>query len=183
MANMCNSSFVFEGSKEQLEEFAGILQRVTASEESEWGQMDNLAAEFGASFEQTGDTSVVGKLLYFTQKDDSVQVDFNTKWRQPIPLVNKICERFDSFTFEVMAEEFGNGVCVNTDTEGKYFSEKYAIVGPNEDIYIDTEEELLEKLEELTGNKFESYEEVISDQWLQDSEFNVYKFKPDLSVF
>ena len=183
MANMCSSSFVFEGSKEQLEEFAGILQRVTASEKSEWGQMDNLTAEFGASFEQTGDTSVVGELLYFTQKDDSVQVDFNTKWRPPMPLVDKICERFDSFTFEVLVEEFGNGVCVNTDTEGKYFGAKYAIVTKDEDIYVDSEEELLGKLEELTGKKFESYEQAKASEDLKAESISVYKYEPDLAVF
>lgn len=100
-----------------------------------------------------------------------------------MPLIDKICERFDSFTFEAMAEEFGNCVCVNTDTEGRYFGEKYAIVTKDEDMCVESEEKLFEKLEELTGKKFESFEQAKSNEDLKAESIFVYKFEPDLAVF
>ena len=134
MANYCSNSIVFY-SKDRLK-LARFLRKVYAAFDSIGSGFYNLLVLHGYTNRQI--TGLADKRDCFTYCDTkltlnkdtySFKVDVETAWEPHMAVFYKILrEKYDNRIHLVyMAEECGSQLYINSDKDGKYFSERYMV--------------------------------------------------------
>ena len=158
MANWCETTYVFEGTREDIFRFQNDLKKYTSlsfarfvsrSAGSAWE--GNIAYWFGFDPEAFPCRGII-ETIYEIQKGDEFDwfcVDCSDAWGPNYELFDAIIDKcFPAITYEMMAEEPGGEVFINTDTEGKYFPFHYRIV-------IDTGD-----LNDFIEKRFKNFQEI-----------------------
>lgn len=136
MANWCDTTYVFEGTREDIFRFQNDLKKYTSSQFANrvgtrpaWE--GNIAFGFGFDPESIPCRGII-ETIYEIQKGkdfDWFCIDCSDAWGPNYELFAEVIESwFPAITYEMMAEEPGGEVFINTDTEGKYFPFHYRIV-------------------------------------------------------
>lgn len=147
MPNWCDVSYVFEGPKEDIYQFQKNLIKCTSLEAlpNDFGKNweGNVAFGFGLDYGKfccRGEIETIYEIQKGKNGFDWFSVDCFDAWEPNHELIDAIIDKFyPSITYELMAEEPGCEVFINTDEEGKYFPYRYRIVLDRGD------EELIEK--------------------------------------
>ena len=151
MPNWCDVSYVFEGPKDEIYQFQKNLIKYTSKANwrlsNEFGENWEGNVSFGFGFaDPEAAFSCYGEIetIYQIQEGDGFDwfsVDCFDAWEPNHELFDSILEKFyPSITYELMAEEPGCEVFINTDKTGKYFPYRYRIV-----LDRGNDEELIEK--------------------------------------
>jgi hypothetical protein len=181
MPNWCDTKFVFYGNKNEILEFYNRLKRILDSpnhilNEFKKSWLGNILMDYGFDWENApcrgnvddiaDDVTVEGNEACFSLNTTSAWSPLTEMW----DLILK--KEYPSVKYVYLAIEPGSGIFINTDTSGKYLTEKYLLdlVLPEEmckedvdvDIYefYDSPEEILEELEKRIRKKFKSLDEA-----------------------
>jgi len=181
MPNWCDTKFVFYGNKNEILEFYNRLKRILdspnhISNEFKKSWLGNILMDYGFDWENApcrgnvddiaDDVTVEGNEACFSLNTTSAWSPLTEMW----DLILK--KEYPSVKYVYLAIEPGSGIFINTDTSGKYLTEKYLLdlVLPEEmckedvdvDIYefYDSPEEILEELEKRIRKKFKSLDEA-----------------------
>ena len=155
MANYCSNSIVFySGDKAKLSVF---LRKMSAAYNARGSHFYSFMVLHGYGNREI--SSVIDKRDFFTSCDTKLSVkdntysfsmDTETAWAPHMEVFRKVLqERYGNQILMVyMAEECGCGVYINSDTEGKYFPERYMVdcchAGEFHKEYFDTYEDAVE---------------------------------------
>lgn len=139
MANYCSVEYVFEGSREILEDFRNRLKTYTSkgcSKSVDYPHWEtNVAAGFEIDYEAEN-ISCRGEIVFigFVEYDDKTNtavlpIDAEDAWAPNNALFDAIIQKcyHGEITYEMFAKEPGMDLYINTDVEGKYFPERYGI--------------------------------------------------------
>ena len=179
MPNWCSTKFTFYGNKDEIIKFHDRLNRILDGIDhtpNEFGVLwlGNILIDYGFDWEDApcrgnaddlaDDVIIEGDEAYFGLNVTSAWVPLTEMW----DLIIK--KEYPSIKYVHLAIEPGLGIFINTDTSGKYFTEKYLlnIVLPEEicgnyvDIYefYSEPDEVLEDLEKHTGKRFATIDEA-----------------------
>jgi len=194
MPNWCSNSIAFyqeDGGIALLQAFYADVQKY---ENGEW--VANMLKVHGVN---TDEIYSHGHFQNCVLNSDHVRIDMESAWR-PLPEVwDKIAEKYN-LSCVYASEECGSAVYVNTDTEGRFFADRYILN------YFDVEslklpQDILAKygvlLRELSGETtyYEDFDEVLKtfvdfefgdvenleglNQHLEKFNIKVHKFKTE----
>ena len=154
MANICSTSIVIEGDKETLDKIFNVLKKVENGTIGTWG-----GSVLRALGKEVGDSGFYG---WFASVQDieetkdkdifSLRLDWEDKWTRG-EFVEKLQEKYPDIEIYWNAEEFGCGYWETNDIDGNYFSDRFAVVSDEDWEYFESEEDMLEYLEENFGIK------------------------------
>lgn len=192
MPNWCYSQFAFTGKKESIFDLFDKIEKFTSQpryDGSEPGPyqfgnkwLGNIVGGFG------GDPDVTkcrGEIVDFDLKDDVLFVTTETAW---VPMLDMwediILDKYPDVSFVFTAEESGMGIYVNTDTEHRFFKEKYLIDNGDdlcEYFGVDEVDKACNLLREKYGCEGETIEELVD--WYNNKkgecEICLYEFEAD----
>jgi len=170
MANTCTTRIAIEGGKETLEKIFNVLKKVEKGEIDYWGGNILLALGkkdisetgfygwFGYYLEDIEETKEEGTFLLYLAWED--------KWTRG-EFIERLQELFPEIVIYWMAEEFGCEYWETNDINGKYFSDRFAVVSDEDWEYFDTEDDMLNYLKEHFGinsrDEIENYNETNED--------------------
>lgn len=158
MPNWCVTNVLFFGDRDKVKKLY-----------EDWDTAINVIAD--------GDDGWLGRLLAYNDiganevycrgfvdtlelQENGVYVISEDAWAPMFDFYDLIAELY-GLQYVLMAEEPGNGLYLNTDTEGRYFPERYML-----EVVVDDEEaykgdKLIETLQELSSERyFDSFEPI-----------------------
>ena len=100
-----------------------------------------------------------GSIISVSQDDNGVSMSTECAWNPFYETVSTMIEEcYPNINMVMLSEEPGMGIFINTDIEHTYFAEKYYFYYSDDkddciEEYLKSDEGLLEKLEEVTGQK------------------------------
>ena len=169
MANYCNTSYVVEGNKEELDCLYQTMERLQNMEqplvENGFGTtwLGCLIAELGGNIE---DYYCKGDWGGLERQGDTVRFATESAWQPPFDTMGLLQEKFPSLVFYFIAEEPGCEVFLKNDKEGKYFPENYLLFlvlpgnrGGDAERF-QTKAEAYRYISEKTGQNISSEEEL-----------------------
>ena len=106
MANYCNTSYVVEGSKEDLDNLYNTMYKLQNMEKP---LVEN------------------GEWACLERQEDTIKFSTESAWQPPFDTIGLLQEKFPSLSFYFIAEEPGCEVFLKNDKEGKYFPENYLL--------------------------------------------------------
>ena len=124
MANWCSTTVIFTGSEKNLKSFYDDF--MFAQEHIKEGCNDwigRLLLLKGIDHEQI---HCRGFYNYIEMEEDRITLLSEDAWSPCIETYDKFAEMY-GLSYVLCAEEPGMGIYINTDTEHKYFLEKYII--------------------------------------------------------
>ena len=130
MANYCDTSYVVEGNKEELDNLYNIMYKLQNMEkplvENGFGTtwLGCLIVELGGHFE---DYYCKGEWACLERQEDTIRFSTESAWQPPFDTIGLLQEKFPSLSFYFIAEEPGCEVFLKNDKEGKYFPENYLL--------------------------------------------------------
>ena len=169
MANYCNTSYVVEGSKEDLDNLYNTMYKLQNMEkplvENGFGTtwLGCLITELGGNRE---DYYCKGEWGGLERHGDSVRFVTEYAWQPPFDTIGLLQEKFPSLAFYFIAEEPGCEVFKKNDKEGKYFPENYLLfhVLPDnrkgDGVRFQSKADVYRYLSEKTGQNISSDEEL-----------------------
>lgn len=163
MPNWCDTSYVIEGPKEDLEKIQNAIKNHKVRKNSADSWEGNILDELGIKFNESnahmrGFIDWEGDL---TVGDDYVTLNFYAQeaWNKT-DFSRYLEDAFPEITIYWKAEEPGCGIYETNDDEGKYFPERYMIdysIGANSDTeYFTTEKEVIKYLRKISKGKIRS---------------------------
>ena len=199
MANYCSNSIVFY-SRDRAK-LSVFLRKMSAAYNARGSHFYNLMVLHGYGNREI--SSVIDKRDFFTScdtklsvKDDtcSFSMDTETAWAPHMEVFRKVLqERYGNrIRLVYMAEECGCGIYVNSDTEGKYFPQRYMVdcchAGEFHKEYFDTYEDAIDWIQgeyrDFGFSLFDTVEDVERkvrevSEWDEDGFFNFHRFEPE----
>jgi hypothetical protein len=169
MANYCTTSYVVEGSKENLDNLYNTMYKLQNMEkplvENGFGTtwLECLITELGGNRE---DYYCKGEWGGLERQGDTVRFITESAWQPPFDTVGLLQEKFPSLSFYFIAEEPGCEVFLKNDKEGKYFPENYLLflVLPDnregDGVRFQSKADVYRYLSEKTGQNISSEEEL-----------------------
>lgn len=169
MANYCDTSYVVEGSKEDLDNLYNIMYRLQNMEqplvENGFGTtwLGCLITELGGNRE---DYYCKGEWACLERQGDTIKFSTESAWQPPFDTIGLLQEKFPSLSFYFIAEEPGCEVFLKNDKEGKYFPENYLLflVLPDnregEGVRFQSKADAYQYISEKTGQSISSDEEL-----------------------
>ena len=156
MANVCSTSIVIEGSKETLDKILNAVKNHETEEKTCWEYGGNILRAFGKEpyeHDNYGCMSSFGEVEPTEDKDIfKLRLEWEDRWTRG-EFVEKLQEAFSDISIYWIAEEFGCGYWETNDINGKYFSDRFAVVSDEDWEYFESEDNMLEYLEENFGIK------------------------------
>jgi len=183
MPNWCNNSIAFyhaDSRNDLLGGFFADAQKFQDYIDPETGETSNWIGYWLKSREVDADNLYCrGFINYSELTPNHVHVYMDTAW-SPLPEVWDILAEQYGLSYVYIAEECGCEVYVNTDTEGRFYSDRYILnYFDIDELYLDDETltEYGERLRELSGETiyFESWSNV--ERTFKDFEFDVTSLK------
>ena len=96
-----------------------------------------------------------GNMFFISCEDDRVIIDIDSKWVKVEEFEDMLNNYFEDLSVFYLTEEFGCGIWETNDTKGDIFSDKYYVELDGDGDYFETDEKLLEYVNEY----FEEYAE------------------------
>ena len=175
MPNWCTTNITFEGNKKDIKDFHEKLIKITQAPSrikndfgSHW--LGNVVDFFGFDWNEIrcrGSISCIEASFDSNEELCNFEIITDTAWMPMINMWNLIIEKYyPSISFVYVAEEPGCGVFINTDTEGKYYTDQFILdlCIPIENIdkyeYLESEKQLIECVEQLLNKTFSSAKEI-----------------------
>ena len=130
MANYCDTSYVVEGNKEELDNLYNTMYKLQNMEqplvENGFGTtwLGCLITELGGNRE---DYYCKGEWACLERQGDTIKFSTESAWQPPFDTIGLLQEKFPSLSFYFIAEEPGCEVFLKNDKEGKYFPENYLL--------------------------------------------------------
>ena len=187
MPNWCYSKYAFFTNDEDKSELARLHKNLvdiikTQSQKKndfEPGWLGKVAMKHGFDWEQISCRGYIEELGEYEPGDSYFTLSGETAWGPTDDLWEAVIEQYKGISFVYVAEEPGNGVYINTDTDGVYFTDRFLmdIYGdvpipegwyPNQEKpvaleiheYFDSFEDLNEYCTHLTGKSFDTLEKL-----------------------
>ena len=169
MANYCDTSYVVEGNKEELDNLYNTMYKLQNMEkplvENGFGTtwLGCLIAELGGRFE---DYYCKGEWACLERQEDTIRFSTESAWQPPFDTIGLLQEKFPSLSFYFIAEEPGCEVFLKNDKVGKYFPENYLLflVLPDnregEGVRFQSKADAYQYISEKTGQSISSDEEL-----------------------
>lgn len=187
MPNWCSNRFIIFGNKDEVLKcylnWCSYLSEkppfkpIENSWKNNW--IGNLFRGEGWSEEEihTGAVQCRGGVEYLElQGDDEdgedmrICLDTETAWNPNYDdMIELIGRNYNSLDLVMVSEEPGCEIYINTDTDGKFFTDKYMIEGHVTSVYDEyeyftacDEDDFVKRVNELTGKSFKSVSEVFA---------------------
>lgn len=178
MANICSNSTVFYGKRESLDALWGVIQNAQKRERPMW--LGNIFLEAGFTPEELDGIYCRGDIDY-AERDDAdgtIKIDYETAWSPIYEEFDRLLSRFFPDVREVtIAEECGCEIFVNTDVEGRFFTDRYQIEREDSDTeYFPDLESFLRRFNEIFGTSFGTFSECDSYEPADGSWFSVHEY-------
>ena len=169
MANYCDTSYVVEGNKEELDNLYNTMYKLQNMEqplvENGFGTtwLGCLITELGGNRE---DYYCKGEWACLERQGDTIKFSTESAWQPPFDTIGLLQEKFPSLSFYFIAEEPGCEVFLKNDKEGKYFPENYLLflVLPDnregEGVRFQSKADAYQYVSEKTGQIISSDEEL-----------------------
>ena len=169
MANYCDTSYVVEGNKEELDNLYNIMYKLQNMEkplvENGFGTtwLGCLIVELGGHFE---DYYCKGEWACLERQEDTIRFSTESAWQPPFDTISLLQEKFPSLSFFFIAEEPGCEVFLKNDKVGKCFPENYLLflVLPDnregEGVRFQSKADAYQYISEKTGQSISSDEEL-----------------------
>jgi len=138
VANICANHCTFfvkedcEVGKEALSRLFNTLSAVmkTPSEVSngyEPGWLGKVAMAHGMNWEKISCRGSIEYLSEYEPGDCNFSLQADTAWSPTDELRDAVVALYEGVSYVYTAEESGNGVFINSDTEGRFYSERYML--------------------------------------------------------
>ena len=139
MSNWCDVEYAFIGEKEEVKSFRNKLEKYTSDKfeglKNDFGSCweGNIAFGFGLDYAKIacrGEIEYISEVSPIDDNDFFVfYVSASDAWQPNYELFEQILLKFYSGTigYEMIAEEVGCELYINTDTSGKFFPTRYRI--------------------------------------------------------
>lgn len=192
MPNWCSNSAIVYGSKDDVEKFKFnlTLAQHYGSKDGHWGTYELFFVHGYTNDFILKDPSsgyVRGNIIDVNDIDDlgdglfALSFFFESAWGPMIDGLRKICsEKYENLKCEILAEECGNEVYINTDTSGKFFSEKYCVDDPDAGIeYFDNDAQLIKYVKDTFNYDIKDVSQLADDDvidYADDKSFNFHRF-------
>ncbi len=205
MANICDNVICIYGDEPELERLAKLYDQAV-SEMKDGKKWRDYYNQYDIMFMLAGMPEEYVKGMtqcYFLDEPETkmkgetlfLQFVFSTKWHPAITEWDCFLKRcFPRLKFVYLAEETGNEIFINTDTDGIFFDERYYIDGAYRNSYIGeddaipnrypTKKALLKAVSKWLGHTFHNIcevEEYFAE--VEDSEaetwFNFYEYSEE----
>lgn len=169
MANTCSTGIAIEGAKETLEKIFSVLKKAEKGEIDCWG--GSILRAFGK--EDVSETGFYGGFASLEDIEETkeegifvLRLGWEDKWTRG-EFIENLQELFPEVEIYWIAEEFGCGYWETNDTNGKYFSDRFAVVSDEDWEYFETEDDMLNYLKENfdidSRDEIENYNENNED--------------------
>lgn len=190
MANECSTKYMFFGDKEHIEDLQNKILKV---QETKGAFLCTLAKQYSIN---SPDTSYRGHISYmdmWNEDGTALMVETINAWNPVTELFNAIINKHyldDQYTrlidFVYMAEEPGFNIYINTDIEGRFFSDRFYVDSRVNDLYesdyMENEQDVIDWLKKTfkgipeftTLEEFENCKSVILGE---DDYINIYEFE------
>jgi len=107
---------------------AGIMEKpLEASNDFEPGCLREVAIAHGIDWEKIRCRGSIEILGEFEPGDMSFVIETDTAWSPTTELWDAVIEQYEDISYVYICEEPGMGIFVNTDTEGRFFVDRYLL--------------------------------------------------------
>lgn len=186
MPNWCNTSYVFEGKKEEIADLHKKLQSLRGLPkplvENDFGKLwlGCVVTLFGGDWNEINCRGDIDNLD--EPEDTTLSLTTSTAWGDMPEVWDFVLKQYPSIRYYFCAEESGNCYYSTNDKEGKFFSDRFIVeqndVGTE---YHTTESELLADIASRTSTPISSRAEMeaaITQYNLthEEQEINVYEY-------
>lgn len=173
MPNWCSTDIVFYGEREDIEKLREKLISVEDKDfdiKNDFGKkwLGFVLETFDISYEDAYCRGWINYIseIFENEKGPHFFVQTEDAWGPMYEVWDAVLEKIeDPVKMEILAEEPGCGVYINTDTSGKFFDERYMI-----NILADTDEEV----KRLCEGKDDDYVAFINEN-LYENNFNTFE--------
>ena len=191
MPNWCTNSVVVYGNKSEIEIFRQKYEQAfkQMQENKNWGTYELFMVHGyehnftlsdksdwirGQLYEPNGTGTLPDGTCYFS-------FYFESAWGPMIDGLNRILkDNYKTLKSVILAEEFGNGIFVNTDTEHKFFDEKYCIDSDELGMeYFSNDHDLIEYIKNELGIYIESVDKLTEEDSIElpnNHWFNFFRY-------
>lgn len=178
MPNWCSTSIMFDGEIEEIKRFREELESIIkgpAKMANSFGDgwLGDIVIHYGYGWKEVpcrGEVSYIGDLEDQDNGFGNFMITTTTAHAPLIETWDLVISNYSEIDYVYIAEEPGCQVFINTDTEGVYFKERYRVdVEIPKEIFgkkhqyivaLQTEEELLILFKKITGQEFESHDQI-----------------------
>ena len=188
MANYCVTKLVFEGDKVELDDFEAILRRLEAMKEEDfpvnnvsWGSkwLGFIVNEFGEDYR---DFNCKGCWYDLERRGDTVlALTTESAWSKCDDVLSLVTDKWPSLNYFYYAEEPNSDYFETNDAEGKYFPQRFFMIGTvpvkdendqmsfvDFDEYLNTEQDVLDFVGHKLHHPIESIDDIT--KWNDDLE-------------
>ena len=135
MPNWCTSRCGFFCADEHKNELARLYKNLSAVLETpsevkngfELGWLGKVAIHHGLDWQEYSCRGTIEELGEFEPGDNFFTLDSETAWAPTVELWEAVIAQYEGVSFIYIAEEPGSDIFVNTDVEGRYFTDRYLI--------------------------------------------------------
>lgn len=188
MPNWCNTSYVFDGNKEEIadlyKKLRSLKRRRNSLVENGFGKLwlGCVVALFGGDWHKIECRGEIDCMEQLT--DTTINLSTTTAWGDMPEVWDFVCQQYPSVKYYFMAEESGNCYYATNDVDGKFFSERFQIeqydestefYATMEEVFADISERINVKIttiEEL-DTVLEAFNEANEDDWIYVNEYDI----------
>lgn len=184
MPNWCSNAVVVYGDKDEVELFKERYKQayVNSCKNNTWGTYELFAVHNYEDILNHPDW-IRGPIYDSTslEEDGTFRFFFESAWSPMIDGLRRILdERYKTLQCEVVAEECGEAIYINTDTKGRFFRDKYCLYSDETGSeYFETDEELLNFVKEEFNYNLPDPKNLKDDVYIEyapDQEFSIHCF-------
>ena len=183
MPNWCSNSVVVYGRKDEVELFKERYKQayVNSCKNNTWGTYELFAIHNYEDILNHPDW-IRGPIYDSTslEEDGTFRFFFESAWSPMIDGIKRILdERYETLQCEIISEECGECIYINTDTKGKYFKDKFCLYSDQTGSeYFETDEELAKFVKEefelnIIPNKIKDDFYI---EYAPDEELSIHRF-------
>lgn len=194
MPNWCNTSYTFEGTKDEIAELYQKLQSLDEMTnplvENEFGKfwLGCVVTLFGGDWKEI---YCRGNIDYLEKTTDTtINLSTTTAWGDMPEVWNFVLKQYPSIKFYYSAEESGMCYYATNDVEGKFFPNRFQVEeSDGETEYYETIESVLADISIRLGMQISTKEEMCAalkiyneeneNEWISVNEFQVINNKTE----
>jgi hypothetical protein len=157
MPNWCNTEYILQGKKENLQEIAEKINSTVMCpvkpEDRIYGTFQTVGRLFGKSIGDYDARSDIQQAELNTDSSGEIylQTWTTTAWKPDHSLIDLLCEKF-GLHYLYYTEEAGNCIYETNDRNGKFFPDRYIVEQCNKETsYYTTEKDALQDIAKRTG--------------------------------
>lgn len=187
MPNWCSNAVVVYGDKDEVKLFKERYAQayVNSHKNNTWGTYELFAIHnYDKEFILSDRSGWIRGPIYDSnelEEDGTFRFFFESAWSPMIDGIRRILsERYKTLRCEVVAEECGEAIYVNTDVAGRFFQDRYVIYSDETGSeYFENDSQLIKFLKETFNYDVVYTEEFWDDQTIEyapGKEFDFHRF-------